>query len=74
MEANGACTLKLELILLLQQISDVLWILGSSSNVINIDANVLIDIAIPLHPDVWLCLAGLEMHVMEAVSKAFMPS
>jgi len=74
MEADGACIFELELILVLQHVSDGFWVLGSCGNVINIDANVLVDIAIALHPDVLLCLAGLKSHVMKAVNKAFVPA
>ncbi len=60
MKANGACTLKLELILVLQHVSDGFWVLGSCSNVINIDTNVFVDVTIALHPDIGHCLAGLK--------------
>ncbi len=74
METDGAGTLKLELIPLLQKISDSLWVLGGSSNIIDIYANVLIDIVIGLHPDVRFCLTGLKPHISEAISETFMPT
>jgi len=74
METDGAGTLKLELIPLLQKISDSLWVLGGSSNIIDIYANVLIDIVIGLHPDVRFCHTGLKPHISEAISETFMPT
>ncbi len=72
-EADGACTIKLELILILQKVSDGFWVLGSCSNVIHIDANVLIDVANTLHPNVKFSFAWLESYVLETVSISFMP-
>jgi len=72
-EADWACTLKLELILVLGEISDSLGILCSCSNVIHIDSNVLIDVAILLHPNVKFSYAWVEAHVPETVSKVIMP-
>ncbi len=69
----GTHTLELKLILGLQQISDNLGVLGSSSDIIHIDSYVLVDIAILSHPDIWLGLTWRESHVSEAISKTLMP-
>jgi len=56
-KADGVHTLELKMIFVLQQVSDSFWVLGRYRN-------VLVDIAIMLHPNVGLCLAWLETHVI----------
>ena len=73
MKADWTCTLKLELILVLQYISDSLGVLGSCSNVVHVYADVLVYIAILSHPDVRFSLAWVESHVCKTVSKVLMP-
>jgi len=74
MEVDWARTLKFKLIFVLQKIGDSLGVLGCSRNIIYVDAYVLINLAILLHPDVWLSLTGDESHVSKTVGKAFMPA
>ena len=73
MEADWASTLELKLILGLQKISNSLGVLGSCSDIIHVDSNILIGVAIPAHPDVRLSLGWGESHVPEAIGKVFMP-
>jgi len=51
-----------------------LGVLGSCSNVIHIDSNILVDVAILPHPNVRFSHAWVGAHVPETVSKAFMPT
>ncbi len=73
MEADEACTLELELIFLLQQVSDSFWVLGSCGSIIDIYFNALVDVAIMPHPNVKFSLAWMESHAPEIVGKAFLP-
>jgi hypothetical protein len=60
---NLPSTLKLEIVLVHQDVSDGLGVLRADGKVIYVCCDVLIMIVNTSHPDIWLGLARKEAHV-----------
>ena len=74
MESDRPSSLELELVLIHQRIRYALRILGSDREVVYVHCDVLVDIAILSHPDVWLSLTGEETHFCQTVGESFVPA
>jgi hypothetical protein len=67
-------TLKLEVVLVHQGVSDGLGVIRTDRKVIYICCDVLIMIVNTSHPDIWFGLARGEAHVSKTCGEAFMPA
>jgi hypothetical protein len=73
MECNQSSTLELESVLVGEQINKLLGFIQYHCKIININTNVFIDIAIPMHPNLRFGLGGPETHCTETISKLLIP-
>jgi len=55
-----------------EDVNNLLGILSSYGQVVNIDGNVLILVAIRMHPNVRLSFGGNKSHFIEAICEMFM--
>jgi hypothetical protein len=60
---NLPSTLKLEIVLVHQDVGDALGVLRTDGKVVYVRCDVLIMIVDTSHPDIWLGLAREEAHV-----------
>jgi hypothetical protein len=63
MEGDGTSTLELELVLGLEDVSNLPRIPSNYGKVVDIHTNVLVCITFGAHPDVGLSLGGSEPHI-----------
>jgi hypothetical protein len=71
---NLPSTLKLEVVLVHQGVSDGLGVLRTDGKVVYVRCDVLIVIVNTSHPDIWFGLAREEAYVSKTCGEAFMPA
>jgi hypothetical protein len=71
---NLPSTLKLEVVLVDQGVSDGLGVLRTDGKVVYVRCDVLIMIVDTTHPDIWFGLAREEAHVSKTCGEEIMPA
>ena len=66
--------LQLILVVFLEYAGYFLRILGNNTQIINIDGNVLINVAVAPHPDVVFGFGWGKLHIMKCIRKSLMPT